>query len=159
MNELGTRVCLKSLLVTSCCLSPTPRKLNSCTRTFGLSHFSFVGLALSKVTLAPRSQVPDILLFGVQLLRFYIYFLLAFVFYEYILTIDLEVRNIWKRPYALPTVIFALNRYLCIMLSVFILRPTDTHIVCFHRTQYTLLKLIVFSYRSMPITFYLLPNL
>ncbi|KAI0790166.1 hypothetical protein BC629DRAFT_393689 [Irpex lacteus] len=48
------------------------------------------------------------------------------VFYDYFLTLSLEIQNIWQKPFRFPTLIFLLNRYLCIALSIALVCPDDT---------------------------------
>ncbi|KAI0790155.1 hypothetical protein BC629DRAFT_1593291 [Irpex lacteus] len=50
------------------------------------------------------------------------------VFYDYFLTLDLEVQNIWTKKFRGPTLIFFLNRYLCIGLALALLLPTETQL-------------------------------
>ncbi|KAI0084366.1 hypothetical protein BDY19DRAFT_909965 [Irpex rosettiformis] len=53
------------------------------------------------------------------------------VFYDYFLTLALEIQNIWRKPFRFPTLIFLLNRYLCIALSIALIFPTDTRAIVF----------------------------
>lgn len=57
------------------------------------------------------------------------YYITVLVFYDYFLTLDLEVQNIWTKKFRGPTLIFFLNRYLCIGLALALLLPTETQLV------------------------------
>lgn len=55
--------------------------------------------------------------------------ILALVLYDYFLTLAWEVQNIWNKQFRFPTLIFLLNRYLCLALCLALVCPTDTRAV------------------------------
>ena len=50
-----------------------------------------------------------------------IYSIKALFIYDYFLTLALEVQNMWCRQFRVPTLIFLLNRYLGLALSLVLL--------------------------------------
>ncbi|KAI0084367.1 hypothetical protein BDY19DRAFT_972629 [Irpex rosettiformis] len=72
---------------------------------------------------------------------------IALVFYDYFLTLDLEVQNIWRKQFRLPTLIFLLNRYLGIAFSIALMYPAATQEIVFG-TLLSLTEAVFFALRA-----------
>ncbi|KAI0685094.1 hypothetical protein BC835DRAFT_1421587 [Cytidiella melzeri] len=61
--------------------------------------------------------------------------------YEWMVTLDQEVKYVWAQRWTLSTWIFAVNRYASLVYSILMLAPTPTFIrsVFLHLSQYTIL--------------------
>ncbi|KAI0684642.1 hypothetical protein BC835DRAFT_1310467 [Cytidiella melzeri] len=76
--------------------------------------------------------------------------LATLVFYDYFLTLNLELQNIWRRSLTLPTLIFMSNRYLCIALSFPLLLPIENKTIILG-TLLSLVLALFFALRTYAI--------